>query len=95
MNKSLADVGGEILVVTNFTLCGDASRGRRPSFDAAERPERAQPLSEVFCAACAGRGFSVSTGVFGADMKVESVNDGPVTLVLDTADMSVKRRKGD
>jgi len=87
MNIDAAEAGGEIMVVTNFTLCGDAKKGKRPSFDGAERPEKAEPLADTFCSACEDLGFKVHTGVFGADMKVESVNDGPVTLILDTAQM--------
>ena len=87
MNLSAADVGGELLVVTNFTLCGDCVKGKRPSFDRAERPDSAEPMSEYFIECCRGYGFAVPTGRFGADMKVASVNDGPITLVLDTRKM--------
>ncbi|MBA3659627.1 MAG: D-tyrosyl-tRNA(Tyr) deacylase [Gemmatimonadales bacterium] len=83
MNLDLAETGGEVLVVSQFTLYGDASRGRRPAFVAAARPEMAIPLYEGFVAALRGRGLSVATGEFGADMLVEIHNDGPVTLVLE------------
>ncbi len=86
MNRSLLDVGGEALVVSQFTLLADVSRGRRPSFAHAARPEYAEPMYERFCAALAGAGVrSVAQGVFGARMAVSLVNDGPVTFVLDTA----------
>jgi D-tyrosyl-tRNA(Tyr) deacylase len=84
MNLSLAEAGGAILVVSQFTLYGNCKKGRRPDFLAAARPETAIPLYEQFIAICREKGFSVETGQFGADMKVTSVNDGPVTLVLDT-----------
>ncbi len=84
MNVSLAEAEGAILVVSQFTLYGNCKRGRRPEFLAAARPETAIPLYEHFVAMCREKGFRVETGQFGADMKVISVNDGPVTLVLDT-----------
>ena len=87
MNLALADVGGAVLVVSQFTLYGDASKGRRPSFIEAAPPELAIPLYERFVALLrergAGSGTLVSTGEFGAMMEVELVNDGPVTLVLE------------
>ena len=83
MNLGPADVAGEMLVVSQFTLYGDAAKGRRPSFIDAARPETAVPLYESFVAALRGRGFTVATGEFGADMQVDIVNDGPVTLILD------------
>jgi D-tyrosyl-tRNA(Tyr) deacylase len=83
MNLALADVGGALLVVSQFTLYGDASRGRRPSFVDAARPETAIPLYERFVALLRGRGAAVETGEFGAMMDVELVNDGPVTLWLE------------
>jgi D-tyrosyl-tRNA(Tyr) deacylase len=83
MNLALADVGGAVLVVSQFTLYGDAAKGRRPSFIDAARPETAIPLYERFCAELRARGFVVETGEFGAMMQVELVNDGPVTLVLE------------
>src|SRR5688572_22697986 len=80
MNLSLADVGGALLVVSQFTLYGDAQKGRRPSFVDAARPETAVPLYERFLALLRERGVHVETGEFGAMMGVELVNDGPVTL---------------
>ena len=83
-DRSLLDIGGGALVVSQFTLFGDASKGRRPSFVGAARPEHAQPLCEHFAAALRDAGVGcVATGLFGADMKVALVNDGPVTLWLD------------
>lgn len=87
MNRSLADVNGEILVVSQFTLYGDCKKGNRPSFTKAARPEQAIPLYEAFVKRCIENGAAVQTGEFGADMKVELLNDGPVTLWMDTADM--------
>lgn len=94
LNLSVADVGGKVLVVTNFTLCGSCVKGRRPSFDGAERPEKARPLAERFVETLRGEGIGVETGEFGADMKFELVNDGPVTVLIDTADAgnSIKRQ---
>jgi len=83
MNASLVDVGGELLVVSQFTLYGDARKGRRPSFTAAARPDQAEPLVEAFVEHLHARGFTVATGVFGANMDVEIHNDGPVTLMLE------------
>lgn len=83
MNVSPKDAGAELLIVSQFTLYGDC-KSRRPGFTAAARPETAVPLYEKVVAICRERGFHVETGVFGADMKVSSVNDGPVTLILDT-----------
>jgi D-tyrosyl-tRNA(Tyr) deacylase len=83
MNRSLADVGGEVVVVSQFTLYGDTSRGRRPSWIKAAPPEVADAKIERFAAALASLGVPVQTGVFGAHMEVELVNDGPVTLVLE------------
>lgn len=85
MNLGLSEVGGAILAVSQFTLYGDAAKGRRPSFIDAARPETAIPLYEAFVAALRSRGFEVATGGFGAMMQVELVNDGPVTLVLERA----------
>ena len=84
MNLALADVGGAILAVSQFTLLGDARGGRRPSFITAARLEEANPLYEAVVADWRGRGIVVETGVFGADMAVSLVNDGPVTLLLDS-----------
>lgn len=83
MNVSPADAGAEILLVSQFTLYGNC-RQRRPGFTEAARPETAVPLYEKCISECRARGFHVETGVFGADMQVSSVNDGPVTLILDT-----------
>lgn len=83
MNLGLDEVGGQVLVVSQFTLYGDASRGRRPSFVAAAAPEVAVPLYEQFIAALRGHGLTVATGEFGAMMSVEIHNDGPVTLLLE------------
>ena len=83
MNLALADVGGAILVVSQFTLYGNAEKGRRPSFIDAARPDIAIPLYESFIGELRARGVHVETGEFGAMMDVELVNDGPVTLVLD------------
>ena len=83
MNLSLDDVGGAVLVISQFTLYGDASKGRRPSFVAAARPEQAVPLYDAFIDALRARGLTVATGEFGAQMQVEIRNDGPVTLILE------------
>jgi D-tyrosyl-tRNA(Tyr) deacylase len=83
MNLGLSDVGGSVLVVSQFTLYGDAAKGRRPSFIDAARPEVAVPLYEQFIALLRERGLTVETGEFGAMMDVELVNDGPVTLWLE------------
>ena len=84
MNLSLADVRGSLLVVSQFTLLGDCRKGRRPSFIAAAPPELAEKLYETFIAAAGIRGIPVATGKFRAMMEVELVNDGPVTLILDS-----------
>ena len=86
-NRSLQDVDGEILVVSQFTLYADCRKGNRPSFTNAARPETAIPLYEAFIARCRESGLPVETGEFGADMKVDLLNDGPVTLWMDTKDM--------
>lgn len=83
---SVQDVGGSLLVVSQFTLYGDTRKGRRPSFTAAAEPTTAKPLYEYFIACCQRRHIPVATGHFQAHMAVQLVNDGPVTLVLDTAD---------
>ena len=83
MNLGLAEVGGGLLVISQFTLYGDVAKGRRPSFIDAARPEQAIPLYELFCAELAGKGIQVATGRFGAEMLVEIHNDGPVTLMLE------------
>lgn len=84
MNRSLSDVGGSVLVVSQFTLYGSTSHGRRPSFIGAATPEIAVPLYEQFLRECEARGFPPQHGEFGAEMQVVSQNDGPVTLILDT-----------
>ena len=84
MNLSVKDVGGEILLVSQFTLYGDASHGNRPSFTLAARPEQAEPLYEYAVKEVASYGITVKKGVFGADMKIEQFNDGPVTILLET-----------
>jgi D-aminoacyl-tRNA deacylase len=81
-DRSLLDTGGEALVVSQFTLIADTAKGNRPSFTRAAQPEEAEPLYESFCASLRALGVSVETGAFGARMRVELANDGPVTLVL-------------
>ena len=92
INDSLIDVGGSALVVSQFTLHADVRKGRRPSFTSAARPEAAEPLVECFAEALQELGVSVETGVFGAMMSVELVNDGPFTVVIDSADLERPRR---
>ena len=87
MNRSLAEIGGEILVVPQFTLYGNVRRGRRPSWDGAAPPEIAADRIEAFARALEARGARVQRGQFGAHMEVDLVNDGPVTLWLDTAEL--------
>ena len=84
MNLGLSDVGGQVLVVSQFTLYGNCRKGRRPSFTDAAGPELGNRLYEYFLAECERLGFPAQHGQFGADMQVASVNDGPVTLILDT-----------
>ena len=84
MNLALADTGGALLAISQFTLFGDVRKGRRPSFVAAKAPEQAEPLFEAFCAAARALGVRVETGRFRADMQVELVNSGPVTILVDT-----------
>lgn len=83
MNLSVKDVGGEVLLVSQFTLYGDASHGNRPSFTLAERPEKAEPLYEFAVNELSSYGVTVKKGVFGADMQIEQWNDGPVTILLE------------
>ena len=92
MNLALAYVGAALLVVSQFTLFADVRRGRRPFFGDAEAPERARALCERFCAAAHALGVRVERGEFGAMMQVELVNDGPVTLIIDSADLATARR---
>ena len=84
MNRSVAEVGGSLLVISNFTLYGDCRKGRRPAFDLAAPPEQARALYDYFVARLRGREVPVETGVFQASMAVSLVNDGPVTLVCDS-----------
>lgn len=84
MNRDVREIGGALLVVPQFTLYGDVRRGRRPDFTGAARPETAEPLFERFCALAAGAGVPVARGEFGARMAVELLNDGPVTLWIET-----------
>jgi D-tyrosyl-tRNA(Tyr) deacylase len=81
-DRSLVDTRGEALVVSQFTLIADTAKGNRPSFASAARPELAEPLYESFCTALRSEGVRVATGVFGARMQVQLVNDGPVTIIL-------------
>lgn len=83
MNLSLKDVEGKLLIVSQFTLYANCNDGNRPSFIEAARPEEAIPLYEYFCDECAKRGFEVQKGIFGADMKVQLLNDGPVTIIIE------------
>lgn len=84
MNRSLIDTAGSMLLVSQFTLLGDCRKGRRPAFTAAEEPQQAKRLYEAFGEYVQGQGVSVETGVFAADMQVRLINDGPVTILLDT-----------
>ena len=84
MNLAVSEVGGCVLAISQFTLFGDVRRGKRPSFDGAARPERAKELYEYFCAKICERGLKCETGIFQAMMHVELVNDGPVTILLDS-----------
>lgn len=93
-NLSLADVDGAVLLVSQFTLYGDTRKGRRPGFTAAARPEHAAPLVSRFAELLRAEGLQVNVGVFGATMAVRLVNDGPVTLWLDTADLMTRARGG-
>ncbi len=94
MNLSLTDVGGQVLVVSQFTLYGNCRKGRRPSFTDAAPPELGNRLYEQFLKECEALGFPAQHGIFGADMQVESVNDGPVTLILDTDQLMDSPRRG-
>jgi D-tyrosyl-tRNA(Tyr) deacylase len=85
MNRDVLEAGGGVLAVSQFTLLGDVRKGKRPSFGDAMEPERASALFDAFCAACRALGAPVETGRFRAHMEVELVNDGPVTILVDTA----------
>ena len=85
MNRSVRDVDGEVLLVSNFTLHGDCRKGRRPGFDAASEPKLAEQLYEMTVKLIGNRGLNVAKGIFGAHMQVKSINDGPVTLLLDSS----------
>ena len=93
MNLGLADVGGQVLVVSQFTLYGNCRKGRRPSFTDAAGPELGNALYEKFLAICEELGYPPQHGEFGADMQVESINDGPVTLILDTDQLMGEPRR--
>lgn len=83
MNLSLKEVGGKLLIVSQFTLYANCSEGNRPSFTDAAKPDEAIPLYEYFCNECAKTGIEVERGIFGADMKVQLLNDGPVTIIIE------------
>jgi D-tyrosyl-tRNA(Tyr) deacylase len=88
MNLALCDIGGGALVISNFTLCADCRKGRRPNFIAAAKPPLAEELYEYFCKRLKGNGITqVEKGVFGADMKVSLLNDGPVTVIIDSKEL--------
>ena len=93
MNRGLDAIGGQVLVVSQFTLYGNCRKGRRPSFVGAAGPELGEALYEKFLDICRELGYEPQHGRFGADMKVESVNDGPVTLILDTVELMDRRHK--
>ena len=90
MNLGLKDVNGELLLVSQFTLYADCKKGNRPSFTDAAKPELANRLYEYIIDKCKENGYSVQTGIFGADMKVELLNDGPVTIILDSKELLTK-----
>jgi len=87
MNLSVKDVDGEILAVPNFTLAADCKKGRRPSFQSSEEPVKAEDMFNLFIEKCREKGLPVKSGIFGADMKVHIVNDGPVTFILTNRDI--------
>ncbi len=88
-NLDLKSVGGELMIVSQFTLCADVSHGNRPSFIAAAKPDQAVPIYEHIIDECKKAGFNTQTGVFGADMRVDIVNDGPFTIILDSSDLKI------
>lgn len=92
MNLSLADIGGQVLVVSQFTLLADCRKGRRPSFSQAAGPDRAEPLVNEFVRLLRAQGLTVATGRFREHMEVELLNDGPVTIILDTEELARPRR---
>jgi len=87
MNRNVSEVGGQVLAVSQFTLYADVRKGRRPSFIAAARPEQAEPLYQRFCSLLRAEGVAVQQGIFQAEMQVSLVNDGPVTIWMDSADL--------
>lgn len=91
MNRSVADAGGEVLCVSQFTLYGNARRGNRPSYDEAAPAAEALPVYEAFCDAVAAAGLRCARGEFGAEMQVELLNDGPVTLIIDSDELERPR----
>ena len=91
-NESVGEIGGAVLVVSQFTLVSDVRKGRRPSFTGAARPEQAEPLVERFAAQLAAAGVSTASGRFGAMMEVELINDGPFTVVIDSSELERPRR---
>ena len=93
MNRGLETVNGEILVISQFTLYGNCRKGRRPEFLSAARPEIAIPMYEKFVEICREKGYHVETGEFGAYMEVESLNDGPFTLIVDSADLDAPKKQ--
>lgn len=88
MNLGLEEINGELLIISQFTLYGDCIKGRRPGFIDAAKPDLAKPLYEKFLEKCRSFGIKTEAGIFGADMKVELLNDGPVTLIIDTKDVA-------